>query len=221
MSIELVMLSNHPILYHPLLLLPSIFLSIRALHIRWPKYWSFSLSNSPFNEYSELTSFRIDWFDLLTIQGALKNILQNHSLKASILWSSAFFTIQLSHLYMTTGKTIALIIWTTYTIICSWKLSNLEKYFWENIYYDFLTSKWKWKCQLLSHLGLFATPCAVAHQAPLSMEFSRQEYWSGLPFPFPGDLPTQGSNLGLPRCKQIHYHLSHREALKSKQKLIN
>ena len=113
MSIELVMPSNHLILCHPLLLLPSIFSSIRVfsnesvLHIRWPKYWSFSFGLSPSNEYSRLISFRKDWLDLLAVQGTLKNLLQHHSSKASILWHSAFFTVQLSHPYMTTGKTIA------------------------------------------------------------------------------------------------------------------
>ena len=114
MSIESVMPSNHRILCHPLLLLPSIFPSIRvfsndsALLIRWPKYWSFSFSISPSNEYSGLISFRIDWFDLLAVQGTLKSLLQHHILKASILQHSAFFTVQLSHPYVTTGKTIAL-----------------------------------------------------------------------------------------------------------------
>ena len=114
MSIESVMLSNHLIFSHPLLLLPSILPSIRvfsnesALHIRWPKYWSFSSSISPSNEYSGLISFRINWFDLLAVQGTLKSLLQHHSSKASILWHSAFFMVQLSHPYMTTGKTIAL-----------------------------------------------------------------------------------------------------------------
>ena len=106
--------SNHLILYHPLLLLPSIFPSIRvfssesALHVRWPKYWSFSFSVSPSNEYSGLISFRMDWLDLLSVQGTLKSLLQHHSSKAAILWRSAFFTVQLSHPYMTTGKAIAL-----------------------------------------------------------------------------------------------------------------
>ena len=115
MSIESVMPSNYLILCHPLLFLPSFFPSIRvfsnepALHIWWPKYWSFSFSISPSNEYSGLISFRIDWFDLLAVQGTLKSLLQHHSSKASILWCSAFFMVQLSHLYMTTGKTIALI----------------------------------------------------------------------------------------------------------------
>ena len=108
-SIKSVMTSNHLILYQPLILLPSIFPSIRlfskesVLHIRWPKYWSFSLSISPSNEYSGLLSFRIDWFDLLAVQGTLKSLLQ-HSSKASILRLSAFFTVQHSHPYMTTGK---------------------------------------------------------------------------------------------------------------------
>ena len=113
-SIESVMPSNHLILYHPLLLLPSIFPSIRVfsnesvLWIRWPKYWTFSFSISPSNEYSGLISFRMDWLDLLAVQGTLKSLLQYHSSKASILWCSAFFIGQLSHPYMTTGKTIPL-----------------------------------------------------------------------------------------------------------------
>ena len=106
--------SNHLILCCPLLLLPSIFPSIRvfsnesALPISWPKYWSFSFNISPYNEHPGLISFRMDWLDLPAIQGTLKNLLQHHSSKASILWHSAFFTVQLSHPYMTTGKTIAL-----------------------------------------------------------------------------------------------------------------
>src|SRR5574341_949059 len=117
-SIELVMPSNHLILCRPLLLLPSIFPTIRvfsnesALHSRWPKYWSFSFSISPSNEYSELISFRMDWLDLLAVQGTLKSLLQHHSSKASILRHSAFFTVQLSHPYVTTGKIIALTRWT-------------------------------------------------------------------------------------------------------------
>jgi len=118
MSIEVVIPSNHLILCHPLLLPPSIFPSIRvfsnesALHIRWPKYWSFSFNISPSNEYSGLISFRMDWLDLLAVQGTLKSLLQHHSSKASILLCSAFFIVQLSHPYMTTGKTIALTRWT-------------------------------------------------------------------------------------------------------------
>ena len=114
MSIELVMPSNHLILCGPLLLLPSISPSIRVfsnksiLHIRWPKYWSFSFNISPSNEHPGLISFRMDWLDLLAVQGLLKSFHQNHSSKASILWHSALFTVQLSHPYMTTGKTIVL-----------------------------------------------------------------------------------------------------------------
>ena len=118
MSTESVMPSNHLLLCCPLLLSPSIFPSIRvfsnkvALCIRWPKYWNFSFSISPSNEYSGLISFRMDWLDLLAVQGTLKSLLQHHSSKASILWCSAFFMVQLSHPYMTTGKTIALTRWT-------------------------------------------------------------------------------------------------------------
>ena len=117
MSIELVMPSNHLIFCHPLLL-RSVFPSIRvfsselALRIMWPKYWSFSFSLSPSNEYSGLISFRIDWFDLLAVQGTLQSLLQHHSSKASIIWRSAFFMVQLSHPYLTAGKTIALTVWT-------------------------------------------------------------------------------------------------------------
>ena len=114
MSIELVMPSSHLILYCSLLLLPPIPPSIRVfssestLRMRWPKYWSFSFSISPSKEHPGLTSFRMDWLDLLAVQGTLKSLLQHHSSKASILWCSALFTVQLSHPYMTTGKTIAL-----------------------------------------------------------------------------------------------------------------
>ena len=114
MSIESVMTSNHLNLCHPLLLLPSIFPSIRVfshesvLRIRWPKYWGFSFSISPPDEYSGLISFRMDWLDLLAVQGTLKSLLQHHSSKASSLRHSAFFTVQISHPYMTTGKFIAL-----------------------------------------------------------------------------------------------------------------
>ena len=114
----LLMPSNHLILCCPLLLLPSIFPSIRvfsnesALHIRWPKYWSFSFNISPSNEHSGLISFRMDWLDLLAVQGTLKSLLQHHSSKASILQCSAFFIVQLSHPYMTTGKTVVSTRWT-------------------------------------------------------------------------------------------------------------
>ena len=118
MFIGSVMPSNHFILCHLLLLSPSIFPSIRVfshesvLHIRWPKYWSFSFSISPSNEYPGLISFRMDWLDLLVVQGTLKSLLQHHSSKASILWCSVFFIVQLSHPYKATGKTIALTRWT-------------------------------------------------------------------------------------------------------------
>ena len=118
MSIESVMTSNHLILCRPLLLLSSIFPSIRVfsnesvLRIRWPKYWSFSFNISPSNEHSGLISFRMHWLDLPAEQGTLRSLLQHHSSKASILWHSAFFIVQLSHSYMTTGKTIALTRWT-------------------------------------------------------------------------------------------------------------
>jgi len=114
MSIETVMPSSHLILCHPFLLLSSIFPSIKvfsnksALHTRWPKYWSFSFNISPCNEYSGLISFRMDWLDLLAVQGTLKSLLQHHTSKASILQCSPFFIVQLSHPYLTTGKNIAL-----------------------------------------------------------------------------------------------------------------
>ena len=166
MSIKSVMPSNHLVLCHPLLLLPSIFPSIRVfsnesvLHIRWPKYCSSSCSISPSNEYSGLISFRMDWLDLLAVQGTLKSLLQHLSSKASILWHSAFFIVQLSHPYMTTGKTIALTRWSF--------VGNML----------LLLSHF-------SHVRLLVTPWAMAHQAPPSMGFSRQEYWSGVPSPSP------------------------------------
>ena len=117
-SIESVMPSNHLILCRPLLLLPSIFPSIRIfsseslLLVRWPKYWSFSFSISPSNEHPGLISFRMNWLDLLAVQGTLKSLLQHHGSKASVLWCSAFFIVQLSHPYITTGKIIVLTRWT-------------------------------------------------------------------------------------------------------------
>ena len=133
MSIESVMPSNHLNLCRPLLLLPSLFPNIRvfsnesALCIRWPKYQSFSFSVSPFNEYSELISFRIDWFDLVAVQGTLKSLLQHHSSKASILQCSAFLTVQLPHPYLTTGKTIALTRWTFVGKVMSLLLNMLSR----------------------------------------------------------------------------------------------
>ena len=125
MSIKSVMPSNHLILYHPLLLLSSIFPSIRvfsnesALSIRWPKYWSFSFGTSPSDEHPGLISFRMDWLDLLAVQGTLKSLIQHLSSKASILWHLAFSIVQLSHPYMNTGKTIALTRWTFFGKVMS------------------------------------------------------------------------------------------------------
>ena len=134
MSIESAIPSNHPILCCPLLLLPSIFPSIRVfstesvLRIRWPKYWSFSFSISPSNEYSGMISFRMDWLGLLAVQGTLKSLLQHHSSKVSILQLSAFFMVQLSHPYMTTGKIMALTIWTFVGKVMSLLLKTLSRF---------------------------------------------------------------------------------------------
>ena len=133
MSIESMIPSNHLILCCPLLLLPSIFPNIRVfsnesvLHIRWPEFWSFSFNISPSNEHPGLVSFRTDWLDLLAVQGTLKSLLQHHSSKASILWHSAFFIVQVSHPYMTTGKTIALTRWTTVGKVISLLLNMLSR----------------------------------------------------------------------------------------------
>ena len=150
MSVGLVMPSNHLILGCPLLLLPSIFPSIRVfssesvLRIRWPKYWSFSLSTSPSNEFSGLISFRINWFDLLVVQETLKSLLQHHSSKASILWHSALFLVQLSYPYMTSGKTIALTTWTFVGKVMSLLFNVLSR-----CVLDFLPRS---KCLLISWL---------------------------------------------------------------------
>ena len=151
MPIESVMTSNHLILCHPHLLFPPIFPTIRVvsnesvLHIRWPKYWSFSFSINPFNEYSGLISFRVDWFDLLAVQGTLKSLLQYHSSKASTLQHSAFFMVQLLHPYMTTGKkTIALTIWTFVGKVMSLLFNMLSRFV-----IAFLTRS---KCLLISWL---------------------------------------------------------------------
>ena len=143
MSVDLVMPSNHLILCHPLLLPPSIFPSIRVfsnestLCITWPKYWSFSFNISPSNEHLGLISFRMDWLDLLAVQGTLKSLLQHHSLKASILWHSAFFLVHLSHAKMTTGNTIALTRWT----FDFKEISRLHKFycFFHNVIWFILT----------------------------------------------------------------------------------
>ena len=133
MSIESVMPSNHLILCHPLLLPPSVFPSIRvfsnesALCIRWAKFWSFSFSISPSNEYAGLISFKMDWFDLLAVQVTLESLLHHHSSKASFLWCSAFLMVKLSHPYMTTGKTIALTRWTFVGKVMSLLLNMLSR----------------------------------------------------------------------------------------------
>ena len=157
MSFESVMPSNHLTLCCFLLLLPSIFPSIRVFsselagHIRWPKYWSFSVNINPSNEYSELISFRIDWFDFLAVQGTLKSLLQHYHSKALILWCLAFFMVQLSHPYMNTGKTLALTIWTFVSKVMSlllnirWTntLRLLEHVLWLWLYLTFLSiSNW-------------------------------------------------------------------------------
>ena len=140
-SIELVMPSNHLISCHPLLLLPSIFPRIRifskesVLRIRWPKYWSFSFSIIPSKEYSGLISFRMAWFDLLAVKGTLKNLLQHHSSKASILWHSAFFMVQFSPPHMTTGKTIALTRWTSVSKLM-WKFWSSHGRRWTHVLYS-------------------------------------------------------------------------------------
>ena len=134
MSIELVMLCNHLILCCPLLLLPSVFPSMRVFAseltfcTRWPKYWSFSFSIIPSNEYSALISITIDWFDLLAVQGTLKSLLQHHSSKASILWCSTFFMVQLSHLYMTNGKNTAFTLWTFVHKVMSLPFNTLSRF---------------------------------------------------------------------------------------------
>ena len=153
--------SNNLILCHPLLLLPSIFPRIRVfssgsvLHIRWPKYWSFSFSISPSNEYSGLISFRIDWFDLLAVRGTLKSLIQHHNSKTSILWCSAFFIVQLSHPYMTTGKTIALTRWTFVSKIMSLLFNMVSR-----LVIAFLPRS---KCLLISWLQ---SPSAVILEPP-------------------------------------------------------
>ena len=160
-SIKLVMSSNHLILCHPLLLLPSIFPRIKVfasesvLHIRWPKYWSFSFSISPSNEYSGLISFRMDLLDLPAVQGTLKSLLQHHSSKASILQCSAFFTVQFSHPYITTGKTIALTRWNFVGKVMSLLLNMLSR-----LVIAFLPRN---KCLLISWLQ---SPSAVILEPP-------------------------------------------------------
>jgi len=153
--------SNHLILWHPLLLLPSVFHSIRVfsnesvLHIRWAKYWSFSMNIRPSNEYLRLISFKMDWLDVLAVQGTIKSLLQHHISKASIFWHSAFFIVQLSHPYMTTGKTIPLIRWTFVGKVMSLLFNMLSR-----LVIAFLPRS---KCLLISWLQ---SPSAVILEPP-------------------------------------------------------
>ena len=230
--------SSHLILCRRLLLLSPIppiirvFSSESTLRMRWPTYWSFSFSFSSSNEYSGLISFSLDWLDLLAVQGTLKSLLQYHSSKASIFQHSAFFTVQLSHLYMITGKIIALtrqrfvgkvmsLLFNMLSrlvinflprnkhLLISWLQSDFgaqKSKVWHCFHclpinclpYD----RKKRKCYSLSRVRLFVTPWTVDCQASLSEEFSRQEYWSGLPFPSPGDCPNPGIEQSLPHCRQ-------------------
>ena len=169
------MQSNHLILCRPLLLSPSIFPSIRVfsnesvLHIRWPKYWSFSFNISPSSESSGLISFRMDWLDLFAVQGTLMSLLQHHSSKASVLRCSAFFIVQVSHPYMTTGKTIALTRWTFFGKVMSLLFNML-----------YAAAKSLQSCPTLYN-PIDGSPPGP----PPSLGFSRQEHWTGLPFPSP------------------------------------
>ena len=170
--------SSHLILCHPRLLLPSIPPSIRvfsnesSLHMRWPKYWSFSFSISPSNEHPGLISFKMDWLDLFAVQGTLKSPLQHHSEKASILWHSAFFTIQLSHPYMTTGKTTVTPGLITLELSATGLLSG-ARHLEPGKGLPLLPCVC---APSLSYVRLFATLWTIACQAPLSMGFSRQKY---------------------------------------------
>ena len=215
--------SNHLILCYPLLLPPSVFSSIRVfssesvLCIRWPKYWSFSFSDSPSNEYSGLISFKMDWLDLLAVQGTLKSLLQHHGSKASIL-CSAFFIVQLSYPYMTTRKTIALII-----IIIIIPLAFLQKvptYLFPTVNKVLGVLPCPW------FTGSHSGPSWVSRQiitkvtqsCPTLCDPKDYSPWDspgkstgvGSLSLLQGIFPTQGSNLGLPQCGQILYQLSHR-----------
>ena len=177
------MLSNHLILCCPLLLLPLIPPNIRVFsnesthHIRWPKYWSFSFSISPSNEHPGLISFRMDWLDLLAVQGTLKTLLQHHSSKASILWSSAFFIVQLSHPYMTTGKTTALARWTFVGKVMSLLFKMLSR-----LVITFLPRS---KCHLISWLQ---SPSAMILEPKklnsLTPHFFAMKLWDQMPWSY-------------------------------------
>ena len=218
----------------------SIFPSIRVsskelvLRIRWPKYWSFSFNISPANEYSGLISFSVDWLDLLAVQGTLKSLLQHPSSKPLILWCSVSFIVQLSHLYMNTGKTMALTRWTFvckgcylfFLICCLLLLLSLQScptlcdpidgsppgspvpgilqartLEWAAVSFS---NAWKWKVKVrsLSRVWLLVTPWTAGPQAPPSLGFSRQEYWSGLPLPSPNMLSRLVITF-LPRSKHL------------------
>ena len=184
MTIELVMLSNHLILCHPLLLLLSIFTSIRVfsnesvLHTRWPKYWSFSFSISPSNDYSGLISFKMDWFYLLAVQGTLKSFLQYQSSKASIPWCSAFFIVQLSHPYMTTRKTIALTRWTFIGKVMSLLFNMLSR-----MVITFLPrSKWLLISWLQSPSAVILEPPKVKSLFPLFPHLFAMKWWDPMPW---------------------------------------
>jgi len=179
MSTVFMMPSKHLILSRPLLLPPSIFPSIRVfssesvIHVRWPKFWSFSFSISPSNENSGLISFRVEWLDLLAVQGTLKSLLQHHSSKASILWHSALFIVQLLHPYMTTGKTIALTIWTFVSKVMSQLLNMLSR-----LVIAFLPRS---KCLLFHgcshHLQWFWSPNNKVSLFPLFLHLFAKNWW--------------------------------------------
>ena len=208
-----VMPSNHLILCLPLLLPLSVIPNIRVfsnesiLHIRWPKGWSFSFSISPSNEYSGLISFRMDWLDLLAVQGTLRSLLQHHSSKASVLWCSAFLIVWLWHPYMTTGKTKAVTAAAAAKSLqsCPTRCDPMDSsppvspipgilrartLEWVAISFS---NAWKGKVKVksLNHVQLPVSPWTAAHQAPPSMGFSRQEYQSGVPLPSPKALTRQ------------------------------
>ena len=199
--------SSHLILCHPLLLLPPIPPSIRVfsnestLCMRWPKYWSFSFSISPSNEHPGLISFRMDWLDLFAVQGTLKSLLQHHSSKASILWCSAFFTVQLSHPYMTTGKTIALTGQTFVGKVISLLFSMLSR-----LVITFLPrSKHLLISWVQSPSAVILEPIKIksATVSPVSPSISHEVMGPD------AMIPTQGMNPALLHCRQITYCLSH------------
>ena len=222
---ESVMPSNHLILCRPLLLLPSIFPSIRVfsnesvLHIKWPNYWSFSFSISPSNVYSVLIYLRIDWLVLLAVQGTLKSLLQHHSWKASILPCSAFFIVQLSHPYMTTGKTIALTRRTFVGKVMSLLFNMLSRL----VIAFLLRSKYLLISWLQSPSAVILEPKNIK---PLTVSIVSDSLWAhglyslwnspsqntgvGSLYLLQGIFPTQGSNPDLPHCRQILYQLTHK-----------